>query len=132
MSCFVNGSLFTQVLPLCRCWTFLNANESLGFRTCCGLWMCALGAGGPLHEVFCMGSAFTCTGSACFADAIVVAGADGVVVLKEVASSGTVRVVLELYWHCTALHLFHMSFSIWHTFDVLFDVPLAVPFPMFT
>ena len=133
MSCFVNGSLFTQVLPLCRCWTFLKANESPGFRTCCGcLWTCALGAGGPLREVSCKGSAFTCTGSACFADAVVYAGAEGVVVLKGVAISGTVGVIPELYWHCTALCLFHMSFSIWIMFDVPLGVPLAVSFPVLT
>ena len=133
MSCFTNGSLFTQVLPLCGCQTFLKANKSLGFITCCGsLWTCALGAGCPLHEVFCTGSAFTCTGSACFADIIVITGVEGVVVLKGATSSGTVGVVLELYWHCTALHLFCMSFNIWNTFDILIDVLLAVPFPVFT
>ena len=131
MSCFVNGSLFTEVLPLCGCWTFLKANESPGFRTCCGsLWTCALCAG--LHEVFCTGSAFTCTGSPCYVDVIVIAGVEGVVVLKGVASSGTVKIVLESYLHCTALHLFGMSFNIWNMFDVLFDVLLAVPFPVFT
>ena len=82
--------------------------------------------------MFYMGSAFTCTGSACFAEAVVVTGVEGVVVLKGVASSGTVGVILESYWHCTALHLFGMLFNIWNTFDVLFDVPLAVPFPVFT
>ena len=133
MSCFVNGSLLTQVLPLCRCWTFLEANESLGFRTCCGnLWTCAPVAGGPLCEVFCMGSAFTCTGSACFADAVVVAGAEDVVVLKGVSVLGTVGIVLESYWHCTALHLFLMLFNIWNTLDIPFSVPLAVLFPVFT
>ena len=133
MSCFINGSLFTQVLPLCRCWTFLKANESLGFRTCCGsLWTCAPGAGGPLHEVFCKGSTFTCTGSACFADVIVITGAEGVVILKGVSVLGTVGIVLGSYWHCTALHLFHVSFNIWNRLDISFGVPLAVPFLMFT
>ena len=133
MSCFINGSLFTEVLPLCRCWNFLKANESQGFRTCCGsLWTCALGAGGPLHEVFCTGIAFTCTGFACFADTVVDAGVEGVVVLKVVAISDTVGVILELYWHCIALHLFCLSFSIWNMFDVLLSVLLSVPFPVLT
>ena len=96
MSCFINGSLFTEVLPLCGCWTFLKVNESLGFRTCCNsLLTCALGVGGPLHEVFCTGSAFTCTGFACFADIAVIAGVEGVVVLKGVAISSTVGVASQ-------------------------------------
>ena len=133
MSCFINGSLFTQVLPLCRCWTFLKANESPGFRNCCSsLWTCAPGAGGPLCEVFCMGSAFACTGSACFDDAVVITGVKGVVVLKGVAGLETVGVVLESYWLCTALYLFHMSFNIWNTLDVPFDVLVTVPSPVFT
>ena len=133
MSCFINGSLFTEVLPLCGCWNFLKANKFLGFRTSCGgLWICALGPGGPLHEVFCTWSAFTYTGFACFADVAVVTGAEGVVVLKGVAVSSTVGAVLELYWHCTALCLFCMSFSIWNTFNVLLGVPLTVPFPVLT
>ena len=85
-----------------------------------------------LCEVFCMGSAFTCTESACFADTVVVAGVEGVVVLKGVAGLGTVGIVLESYWHCTALYLFHISFNIWNMFDILFDVPLTVLFPVFT
>ena len=133
MSCLINGSLFTEVLPLCRCWTFLKANDSLGLRACCGgLWTCAPGAGGSLHEVFCMGSAFSCTGFACFAVTIIGAGAEGVVVLKGVSVSGTVGIIPELYWHCTALCLFHMSFNIWNTFDVPLSVPLNVPFPVLT
>ena len=133
MSCFINGSLFTEVLPLCGCWTFLKANVSLGFRTCCGsLWTCALGGGVPLHEVFCTGSAFTCTGFACFADVVVNADVEGVVVLKGVAISGTVGVIPESYWHCTALHFFCMSFSIWNMFDIPLGVSLAVPFPVLT
>ena len=117
MSCFINRSLFTQVLSLYGCWTFLKANKSLGFRTCCSsFWTCALGAGGPLNEVFCTGSAFTCTESAFFPNAAFVAGAEGVVVLEGVASLGTEGNVLESYWHCTALCLFCMSFIIWNTF----------------
>ena len=123
--------LFTEVLPLCRCWTFLKAYESPGLRTLgSGLWTCAPGAGGSLPEVFCMGSAFICTGSACFAVAIVVTGTEGVVVLKGVADFRTVRIVLELYWHCTTLCLFYMSPSIWNVFDVPFDVPPNVPSPV--
>ena len=133
MSCFVNGSLFTEVLPLCRCWTFLMANESPGFRTCCSsLWTYALGAGSPLCKVFCTGSAFTCTGFACFADVAVIAGAEGVVVLKQVAISGTMGVLLELYWHCTTFHLFCLSFNIWNMFDILCGVLLTIPFPVLT
>ena len=103
------------------------------------MWTCAPGAGGPLHEVFCTGSAFTCTESACFAVTVVVAGVEGVVVLKGVASFGTVGIVLESYWHCTALHLFCMSFNInvlltvpfpVFTKDIPFDVPFDVPFPV--
>ena len=106
-----------------------KANESPGFKTCCGgLWTCALGAGGPICEVFCIPHAFTCTGSACFADTVIDAGAEGVVVLKGVAISGTVGVILESYWHCIAFHLFHLLFSIWNTFDV----PLGVPFTVLT
>ena len=94
------------------------------------MWTCAPGAGGPLPEVFCMGSAFTCIGSACFVVAIVIAGMEGVVVLKGVADSGTVGIVLELYWHCTTLCLFHMLPCIWNVFDVPFDVLLNVPSPV--
>ena len=127
MSCFINGSLFTKVLTLCGCWTFLKANNSTGLQTCFdGLWTCAQCAGGPLHEVF----ACTCTRSDCFA---VIAGVEGVVVLKGVFVSGAVGTVLELYWHSMALHLFQMSFRIWKTFNawsVQSNVPLPVPFPV--
>ena len=136
MSCFINGSLFTEGLPLCGCWTFLKANEFPGLRTCLGnLWTCAYCAGGPLYEVFFTGSMCTCTESACFAVVAVVAVAEGVVVLKGVSVSGTVGTVLELYWHCMALHLFHMSFRIWSTFDVWSvwsGVLLTVLFPVLT
>ena len=129
MSCFINGSLFTEVLPLCRCGTFLNYNESPGLKTCFGgLWTCAQCAGGPLHEVFCTGSACTCTESTCCAVITVIAGAEAVVVLKGVSISSTVGTVLELYWHCMALHLFQMSFRIWNMFDVPSSAPLPVPF----
>ena len=102
------GSLVTDVLPLCGCWTFLKANDSPGLQTCfVDLWTCVQCAGGSLHEVFLC----TCTGSTCIA---VIAGVEGVVVLKEVAISGTVGTVLvtvlelttlctvlELYWYCS-------------------------------
>ena len=128
-SCFVNGSLFTEVLPLCGCWTFLKANKSHGLRTClCSLWTCAQCAGGPLHEVFCTGSACTYTESTCFAVVAVIASAEGVVVLKGVSVSGAVGTILQLYWHCTALHLFCMLPRIWNTFDILSGVLLTVPF----
>ena len=128
MSCFINGSLFTEVPPLCRCWIFLKANMSPGLKTCFGsLWTCAQCAGGPLSEVFCMGSVCTCGESTCFA---LIAGAEGVVVLKGVSITGAVHTVLELYWHCMALHLFHMSCRIWKMFDVPSSVPLTVPFPV--
>ena len=118
---------------MCGCWTFLKANEFLGFRTCCSsLWTCALGAGGPLCEVFCMGSAFTCTGFACFSNAVVDVSAEGVVVLKGVAVSGTVGVIPESYWHCTALHLFCISLSIWNMFDIQLGVPLTALFLVLT
>ena len=127
MSCFINGSWFTEVLPLCRCWTFLKSNDSPGLQTCFGsLWTCAQCAGGPLHEVFmCI-----CTESTCFA---VIAGAEDVVVLKGVFLSGAVGTVLDLYWHCMALHLFHMSCRIWKTSDVWSiwsSIPLPVAFPV--
>ena len=79
----------TKVLLLCGSRTFLKANESLGFRTCCGgLWTCAVGAGGPLHEVFCTGNVCACIGFACFVVAVISAVLEGVVVLKEDANSG--------------------------------------------
>ena len=107
MSCYISGSLFTEVLPLCKCWTFLKANNSPGLRNCLsGLWTCAQCAGGPLHEVFCTGSVCTCTESTCFAVIAIIAGAEGVVVLKGVSTSGTVGTVLESYWHCMAVWLF--------------------------
>ena len=128
MSCFTNGSLFTQVLPFCGCWTFLKANESPGLKACFGaLWTCAQCTGGPLCEVFCTGGSCTCTESTCF---VVIAGAEGVVVLKGVSISGALGTVLELYWHCMALHLFHLSCRIWKTLDIPSSVPLAVPFPV--
>ena len=112
-SCFVNGSLFTEVLLLCGCWTFLKATESPGLRTCCsGLWTCALGAGGPLCEVFCMGNVCACTGFTCLLVAVI--GAvflEGVVVLKGEANSGF------LHWLCTTCCRFHMSPNIWNTLD---------------
>ena len=33
MSCFINGSLFTEVLPLCGCLNFLKASNSPGLQT---------------------------------------------------------------------------------------------------
>ena len=89
-------------------------------------------AGGPLHEVFCMGSVCTCTESTCFTVVTVIAGVEGVVVLKGVFISGAVGTVLESYWYCMALHLFHMSCRIWNTFDVPSSVPLPVPIPVLT
>ena len=97
LPCFVNGSLFTEVLPLCGCWTFLKAKESPGLKTCfCSLWTCAQCAGVPLREVFCM----FCIPSACL---VVIAGAECVVVLKGVFISGATGTILELYWHCMTL-----------------------------
>ena len=53
ISCFVNGSLFTEVHPLCGDWTFLKAKDSPGLQTgIVDLWTCTQGAGGPLHVVF--------------------------------------------------------------------------------
>ena len=100
MSCYVNGSLFTEVLPLCGCWTFLKTNKSPGLQTSFGsLWTCAQCAGGPLSEVFCTGSACTCTESTHFAVIAIVAGVEDLVVLKGVSVSGAVGTVLGLYWH---------------------------------
>ena len=129
MSCFVNGSLFTEVFPLCRCLTFLKANNSPGLQTYFGgLWTCAQYAGSPLHKVF----TYTCTGSTCFA---LIAGVEGVVVLKGISISGTVCIVgtvLELYWYCMALCLCHRSCRIWKMLYVPSDVPHDVPLPVFT
>ena len=110
MSCYVNGSLVTEVLPLCRCWTFLKANKSPGLRTCLGgLWTCAQCAGGPLYEVFCTGSACKCTEYTCFVVVALITGAEGVVVLKGVSISGAVA----LYWnHTGTVRLF--IFSVYH------------------
>ena len=68
----------------------------------------------------------------CFADAVINACAEGVVVLKGVTISGTIGAIPELYWHYTALCLFHMSLSIWNTFDIPLGVLLTVPFPVLT
>ena len=113
ISCFINGSLFTEVLPLCGCWTFLKAKKSLGFRTCCSsLWTCAPGAGGPLHEVFCTGNVCACTGFACLLITVIgMVFLEGVVVLKREANSGF------SHWLCTSCCHFHMSPNIWNTFD---------------
>ena len=85
-----------------------------------------------LHEVFCTGDACTCTESTCFAVVAVIAGAEGVVVLKEFPS----LVLWAPYWNrigtVQLVHLFCISFRIWNTFDVPFDVPLTVPFPVLT
>ena len=124
----VTEYLLIEVLPLCGCWTFLKANKSPDLKTCFrSLWTCAQCAGGPLGEVFCTGSVCTCTGSICFA---VIAGAEGVVVLKGVSISGAVGTILELYWHCTALHLLHMSCRNWKMLDVPSGVLLTVLFPV--
>ena len=123
MSCFVNGSLFTEVLLLCGCLTFLKAYNSPGLQTCFGgLWTCTQCAGVPLHEVFMC----TCTGSTCFAVVAVIAGGEGVVGLKGV-SICAVGTVLELYWYCMALHFSHRSCTIWKMLDVPSDVPCDVP-----
>ena len=53
ISCFVNGSLVTEVLPLSGVLTFLKATNSPGLQTrIIDLWTCTQGAGGPLHAVF--------------------------------------------------------------------------------
>ena len=124
MSWFVNGSLFTEFLPLCECLTFFKANNSPGLQTCFDdLWTCAQCAGGPLHEVFTC----TCTGSACI---VIVAGREGVVVLKGVSLCavfivGTVLgTVLKLYWYCMVLCFCHRSCRIWKMLDVPSDVPV--------
>ena len=132
MSCFVNGSLFTEVLPLCGCLTFLKANDSPGLQTCfVDLWTCAQCAGGPLHEVLLC----ACTGLTCFAVAAVVVGVEGVMVLKEVSVCaicavfivGTVLgTVLELCWYYMVLCFYHRSCRIWKTLDVPSDVPVFI------
>ena len=138
MSCFVNGSLFTKVLPLCWCLTFLKANDSPGLQTrIVDLWTCAQCTGGQFCEVFLC----TCTRSTCF---VVVAGAEDVVVLKEVYGCAICAIfivctilgtVLELYWYCFC----HKSCRIWKMLDVPSDVPVFIfklgtfsPFTMFS
>ena len=123
MSCFVNGSLITEFLPLCGCQTFLKASDSPGLQTCFGsLWTCAQGAGGPLHEVFCAGNACTCTGLACHCVLVVGAGpCEGVVVLKEGCCSGSASIKSSLFWFWLYIVLyvachFLISPSIWKTF----------------
>ena len=129
MCCFINGSLFTEVLPLSRCWTFLKANYSPGLQTCFeGMWICAQCAGGPLCEVFSTRSTCTCTESSCSA---VIASAEGVVVLTGACNPVAVGTVLESYWHCTALCLFCMLFRIWKTFNVSLPVLCGVLLPIF-
>ena len=125
MSCFVNGSLFTKVLPLCGCLTFLKANDSPGLQTgIVDLWTCAQCAGGALHGVFLC----TCTGLICF---VVIADVEGVVVLKEVSGCAICAIfivctilgtVLELYWYCFC----HKSCRIWKTLDVPSHVPVFI------
>ena len=142
MSSFVNGSLFTKVLPLCGCLTFLKANNSPALQTgIVDLWTYAQCAGGPLHEVFLC----TCTGLICFVVVtLVIASAEVVVVLKEVSGCAICAIfvvctvlgtVLELYWYCFC----HKSCRIWKTLEVPFDVPVFIfklgtfpPFTMFT
>ena len=105
--------MFTEVLLLCGCWTFLKANKSPGFRTCCSsLWTCAPGAGGPLNEVFCIENVCACTGFACLL--ITVVGAvflKGVVVLKAKVNSGFLHLLYTACCH------FSMSPNIWNTLD---------------
>ena len=99
----------------------------LSLRTCFGsLWTCALGAGGPLHEVFCMGNACTCTESACIIVIVIGAVSEGVVVLKGEADS------LFLHWLCIALCHFHMSPNIWNTLDGQMDALILSPLILLT
>ena len=95
MSCLVNGSLFTEVLPLCGCLTFLKANDSPGLQTwTVGWWTCIQCPSSALHEV----SGGTCTGLAYFVVVLPVVAVEGVVVLKEVTNCAmfcTMLVVLE-------------------------------------
>ena len=126
MSCFVNGSLFTKVLPLCGCLTFHKANNSPGLQTrIVDLWTCAQCAEGPLSEIFLC----TCPGSTCFA--VIAVGVEGVVVLKEVSVCAICAIfvvctilgtVLELYWYCFC----HRSCRIWKMLDVPSDVPVFI------
>ena len=52
MSCFVNGNLVTEVLPLSGVLTFLKATDSPGLQTrTVGLWTCAHGA--RAHSMKC-------------------------------------------------------------------------------
>ena len=74
ISCFVNGSLVTEVLPFSGVWSFLKATDSPGLQTrIVDLRTCIQGAGGPLHAVLFVG----------IGCADVPIGTEGVVVLKE-------------------------------------------------
>ena len=75
MSCFVNGSLVTEVLPLSGVLAFLKAVISPGLQT--GI-VATPGAGGPLHAVIF-------AGNVC---ADLPTDAEGVVVLKEGCGPG--------------------------------------------
>ena len=78
MSCFVNGSLFTEVLPLSGCLTFLKASNSPGLQTCTGLTCCPVVA---LVGVVVLKEVAGCT-----VFILPVVSLVGVVVLKEVVS----------------------------------------------
>ena len=141
MSCFINWSLFTEVLPLCWCLTFLKANNSPGLQTwIVELWTCAQCASGALCKV----SWCTCTGLTCFVVIVsVIADAEDVVVLKE-ATGCAICVVCAIFVVCNVFdvlcivfewHWFWYCFSdtscrIWKTFDDVpcDDVPSDVPF----
>ena len=111
MSCFVNGNLFTEVLPLCGCLNFLEANNSLSLQTwTVGWWTCIQCSRSALHEV----SACTCTGLTFSVVILPVIAVEGVMVLKEVTNCTmfcTMWLVLEgfpesmcmvLEWYCSS------------------------------
>ena len=135
MTCFINGSLVTEVLPLSGCLTFPKATNSPGLQTCFwGLYTCAHGAGGPLHEVFC--TVNVCTGFAY----VFVTGAgplEGMVVLKGAFNSGSWNAVCNKeFWSEISCWLwlynaccFCMLSNIWKTFDAVLDAVLDPDFP---
>ena len=101
---------------MCGHWTFVKTNESPGLKTYFGsLWTCAQCAECPLHEVFCTGILCTCTESTCFALIAVIAGAEGVSVLKGVSISGAVDTILALYGSSSFLNVLQDLEDVGHT-----------------
>ena len=141
MSCFVIGSLFTKVLPLCRCLTFLKANNSPGLQTgIVDLWKCAQCAGGPLHEVFVYlyWIDLFCCRSSCCSWCGVCGGPERSLWLCHLCYICCVHRIghcIGIVWYCFCCK----SWEIWKTLEVPSDVPVFIlklgtfsPFTMFS